>query len=566
MRPPLRDTSTELLVVFAIGSLIGTLVAITTNAYVGGVQWFTALREGTQLLTFTIGDATYSLTSVVFLWVAAAVVIAIRRTFGITRWAGPADSIFAAQQRKEPLNIKLGIGSTLAAFTSAAGGGSVGQYGPLVHFGATLGVVMRRIVPCRLTPDIYLGCGVAAAISAGFNAPLAGIIFAHEAILRHFSVRAIAPISVASVAASTISSVLFPPSQAFLIEAPAPALVTLVPILIVTAPFIALAAIAYMMTLRKSQQFAAKTGWSAERLIITAATVCGLVGVVLPEILGLGIGTMNGILDARYTLIMLVVLLIMKILMTGLCIGFGLFGGIFSPALFVGVAAGAVIGQITLLAGLPDIATALSIAAMAAVAAAVIGAPIASVLIVLELTQSYAYAVGALIAVMAVMLVTHRLFGHSYFDRQLLDRGINLADGREALALSQHTVAEHVSSDAIRLTPGTHGTAALAAMKSAQQTEAYIVDDSGRLLAKVSVHQAIEAAEMPCLEVADRTPLILSDTDSLADAMKALSTFVGESIPIVEAPTGRLAGVITEGDLFQAVLAVQSAIRHEERD
>ena len=71
---------------------------------------------------------------------------------------------------------------------------------------------------------------------------------------------------------------------------------------------------------------------------------------------------------------------------------------------------------------------------------------------------------------------------------------------------------------------------------------------------------------MPCLEVADRTPLILSDTDSLADAMKALSTFVGESIPIVEAQTGRLAGVITEGDLFQAVLAVQSAIRHEERD
>jgi CBS domain-containing protein len=52
----------------------------------------------------------------------------------------------------------------------------------------------------------------------------------------------------------------------------------------------------------------------------------------------------------------------------------------------------------------------------------------------------------------------------------------------------------------------------------------------------------------------------------LADAMKALSTFVGESIPIVDATTQRLTGVITEGDLFQAVLAVQSAIRHEERD
>ncbi|NBS12249.1 MAG: chloride channel protein [Gammaproteobacteria bacterium] len=565
MRPRLQETTIELVIVFAIGSLIGTLVALTANAYVGGVQWFTALREGTQVFAVTLGDTTYSLTSVFFLWAAAALVILIRRSFGITRWAGPADSIFAAQQHKEPLNVKLGLGSTLAAFTSAAGGGSVGQYGPLVHFGATLGVALRRFVPCRLTPDIYLGCGVAAAISAGFNAPLAGIIFAHEAMLRHFSVRAIAPISVASVAASTISSVLFPSSQTFLIDVPAPGLITLVPVLIITAPLIALAAIAYMVTLRKTQQFAAKTGWSAERLILTAATVCGGVGIVLPEILGLGIGTMNGILDARYALGMLIILLVMKIAMTGLCIGFGLFGGIFSPALFVGVATGAVIGQLALIVGLPDLSAALSVAAMAAVAAAVIGAPIASVLIVLELTQSYAYAVGALIAVMAVMLLTHRLFGHSYFDRQLLDRGIDLAQGREALALSQHTVAEHVSGDAIRLTAVTHGDAALAAMKQAQQTEAYVVDETGELLAKVSVHHAIEAGNTPCLLVADKEPLTLTETDSLADAMHRLSAFVGESIPILAPESRRLIGVITEGDLFQAVLSVQSAIRQEER-
>jgi len=556
----------ELLIVFAMGSLIGSLVAFTSNAYVGGVQWFTALREGTAIFAFQLGDQSYSLTSILFLWVAAALVIAIRRLFGISRWAGPADAIFAAQQRKEPLNIKLGIGSTLAAFTSAAGGGSVGQYGPLVHFGATLGVALRRIVPCRLTPDIYLGCGVAAAISAGFNAPLAGIIFAHEAILRHFSVRAIAPISVASVAASTISGVLFPPSKAFLIDAPAPPLVSLVPILIIAAPLIALAAIAYMATLRRAQQFAGKTGWSPERLVFTAATLCGAVGVVLPEILGLGIGTMNGILDGRYALGMVVLLLVMKIAMTGLCIGFGLFGGIFSPALFVGVAAGAVIGQVTALIGLPEITTAISVAAMAAVAAAVIGAPIASVLIVLELTQSYAYAVGALIAVMAVMLLTHRLFGHSYFDRQLLDRGINLAEGREALALSQHTVAEYVNQDAIRLQAETSGHDALAAMKAAEQTEAYVLDHAGCLLGKLSVHQAIEAGDRSISTTMDANPLTLSDSDSLADAMQTLSQFVGESIPVLASESRRLEGVITEGELFQAVLTVQSAIRHEERD
>ena len=95
-------------------------------------------------------------------------------------------------------------------FTSASGGASVGQYGPIVHFGATMGIWVKRFVSSRLSHEIYLGCGVAAAISAGFNAPIAGIVFAHEAILRHFSVRAIAPITVASISASTLGNYWFP--------------------------------------------------------------------------------------------------------------------------------------------------------------------------------------------------------------------------------------------------------------------------------------------------------------------------------------------------------------------
>ena len=81
----------------------------------------------------------------------------------------------------------------------AAGGASVGQYGPLVHFGATMGSALRQISRRFLTTDVFIGCGVAGAIAAGFNALIAGMVFAHEAILRHFSLRAIAPIAVASI-------------------------------------------------------------------------------------------------------------------------------------------------------------------------------------------------------------------------------------------------------------------------------------------------------------------------------------------------------------------------------
>jgi len=566
MQQRIKDTGNELLIVFVIGGLIGSLVSWASNSYVTGVQIFTHLRESTHFLQTDFGYLSLEFTSLIFLWVAGLLVITIRKAFGVIRWHGPADTIFSAQQTKIPLDIKHGIASTLAAFTSAAGGGSVGQYGPLVHLGATLGVALKRLIVSRLSNDVYLGCGVAAAISAGFGAPLAGIVFAHEAVLRHFSVRAIAPISVASIAAFAVSEVFFHKNATFTITSTPPELFTLIPELIVASPFIAIAAILYMQALRSSASFAAKSGWSPQRLIMTAATICGAIGIFLPEILGLGIGTINSMLAGNYSLLMLVLLLFAKIAMTALCVGFGLFGGVFSPALFIGVATGGAIASAATLLGVPDMSVAMSIAAMAAVAANVVGAPIAVVLIVLELSQSYAFAVAALMAVMASWLITHRLFGHSFFDRQLLDRGIDLAEGREAIALSQNTLHQHISDDCVRLNQHTTGHQALLAMRNKEQTEAYILDDENQLIAKLSVHQALQAADQTVTTTADKTPILLKNNDSLQHAMKIVSHFVGESVPILKDDGKTFLGVITEGDLFKAVLDVQSRVRRKERD
>ena len=110
--------------------------------------------------------------------------------------AWTADSIFGAHHLDNEIDVKAGVGSTVGAFVSIAGGASVGQYGPLVHFGATIGTFLRQFIGKFqsdgkeiIGTDIFIGCGVAAAIAAGFQAPIAGIIFAHEAVLRHFSFR-----------------------------------------------------------------------------------------------------------------------------------------------------------------------------------------------------------------------------------------------------------------------------------------------------------------------------------------------------------------------------------------
>ncbi|MGB0449100.1 MAG: chloride channel protein, partial [Porticoccaceae bacterium] len=396
-----RDASLEIILIILIGGLIGATLAIVSNLFVIGVHWFELQREASTLFSLTIGDQLLSFSSVIFLWVAAAVVVALKLGCGISRWTGPADSIYAAHQINEPLDIKTGLASTLAAFTAASGGASVGQYGPLVHFGASMGIWVKRFVSSRLSHDVYLGCGVAAAISAGFNAPIAGVIFAHEAILRHFSVRTIAPITVASISASALSHQWFPHSITFEISTLVPPLAEIVPVLVVLAPLFSLVAVCFMWALRYSARKAAKVtsrGKISPLLLpFIAATICGLVGVWIPQILGLGFSSINNMIAGEFALSLLFAVLIAKLLMTALCIGFGLFGGVFSPSLFIGVATGALAGQLITLFGFADIASIISVAGMAAVSSAVIGAPITAVIIILELTQSYTYAVAVMV-------------------------------------------------------------------------------------------------------------------------------------------------------------------------
>lgn len=560
-----REALIEVVIILVVGSLIGAVLAAVSNLFVMGVQYFTRQRELTEIFTISFGEQSINYSSVLFLWVAAAIVVFIRTTLEIQRWTGPADSMYAAHQVQEPLNIRQGFGSTLAAFASASGGASVGQYGPIVHFGATMGIWVKRFVSSRLTHDIYLGCGVAAAISAGFNAPLAGVVFAHEAILRHFSVRAIAPITVASVSASTLSNYWFPQGATFNIGNAIPSLSEVVPFLAALSPILALISIIFMVSLRYAANAANRSQLSPLVLPFIAATVCGIVGIWVPEILGLGIASINEMIAGQFTLTLLVVVLITKILMTALCLGCGLFGGVFSPSLFIGVATGALAGQLLALFGFSDIAGVISIAAMAAVSSAVIGAPISAILIVLELTQSYEYAVAAMMSVMLCGLLTNRLFGHSYFDRQLLDRGISLQKGREALALSHQTVAKFAGDDFIKISQSTSGEDAQHEMKNLGHTEAYVLTEEGKLLGKISIHGAIECSDKSVLEVLEADPIVLYADEPLDIAMQKVSQFIGESLPIVNRDTGIMLGSITEGALFQAVIDIQTKSRNLER-
>ena len=134
----------ELISAVVCGLVIGLLMAITASAFVQAATFANDYRSNLSWMEFNLGESTYSFSSVVSLLLAAALIAWIKKWLNIQHWAGPADSIYAAHSENAVIDTRKGIGSTAAAFIVISSGGSVGQYGPLVHFGSTIGLFLKK--------------------------------------------------------------------------------------------------------------------------------------------------------------------------------------------------------------------------------------------------------------------------------------------------------------------------------------------------------------------------------------------------------------------------------------
>jgi len=271
-----QETLKLVLISILIGILLGVFGATAAHYFRAGIHFIE------QFVSNRFDNANRFVLFFCSLSAAAFVISLIKAKFSVIRWHGPADTIFAAHRVDNELDIKSGIASTLAAFFSAAGGASVGQYGPLVHFGATLGSWLKAILKLRISTDIVLGGGVAAAISAGFSAPLTGIIFAHEAILRHFSFKALAPIALASGTAIVINNYLWNSSTFIMGLYSATDVGPMILISVAAGPFFGFVAILFMFTILTFAKLPTQMGLNQFQSFLIAITGLSIIGTFYP--------------------------------------------------------------------------------------------------------------------------------------------------------------------------------------------------------------------------------------------------------------------------------------------
>lgn len=360
-----------------------------------------------------------------------------------------AEVIEGAALHDGRIEAKEGFASALASMITLGTGGSSGREGPVVHLAAVLSsIVSNKMKADGITGRDLLGCAVAAAVSASFNAPIAGALFALEVVLRHFAVHAFAPIAIASVAGTVINRMVFGDLTEFsLMEEGGLAFYVELPAFLLLGILSGLVAVALI----RSVFFVDDLGTSVQQRLrmprflrpAAAGLLLGLIALAFPHIIGVGYETTSAALTGNLLWHEAVVFCVIKVIAVAITMGGRMGGGIFSPSLMIGALLGLAFGM-TATGIFPDVSgseTLYALAGMGAVAAAVLGAPISTTLIVFELTGDWQTGLAVMVAVSLSTALTSRLVDRSFFLTQLERRNIHLAKGPQAYLLSLFRVA-----------------------------------------------------------------------------------------------------------------------------
>ncbi|MBE2169415.1 MULTISPECIES: chloride channel protein [unclassified Cobetia] len=331
--------------------------------------------------------------------------------------------------RQHPAQRKLGIGHVIERLTyhqgkmplrawlnqvvvgvvSVLGGLSAGREGPAIHLGAGASSwIGERLKLPNNSLRVLVACGTAAGISASFNTPIAGVIFAMEVVMMEYTLMGFMPVILASTTGAVVTQMVYGSAPAFAVPSLLLHSLLDLPWVIVTALVIGLLAGGFVH-LARQQARVAHLSWGMRMALVGVSTAA--VAWWYPQVQGIGYDSLAQLLDGQLALDILLALVVGKLVLSALCVACGVPIGIIGPVVVAGAAAGALMGM---LGGwlLPDQASDIALYAllgMAAMMGAVLQAPLAALMALLELTHSPNIILPGMLAVVVAGLTCRQL-------------------------------------------------------------------------------------------------------------------------------------------------------------
>ena len=469
------------------------------------------------------------------------------------RGHGVPEVMYAVARRGGRIPPRVAVVKSFASALCIGGGGSVGREGPIVQIGSALGSTVGRLI--RVPEDrqrLLVACGAAGGIAATFNAPLAGVVFAMEIILRDFAARSFGMVVVSAVTASVVGRAALG-NRAFL-DLPDFTVhhlgsYALFAALGVLAGFVG---VLFIRVLYGIEDLCDRV-WRGPEWLRPAVggLLLGLLLLAVPRMYGVGYPVLEGGVTGRYAVAVLLFLLAAKVVATSLTIGIGGSGGVFAPSLFVGAMLGAAFGQATaaLAPAMSGAAGAFALVGMAAVFAGAARAPITAVLIVFELTGEYSLILPLMLAVSLATGISHLLSRESIYTAKLVRRGVDL-DAPPPSWAAAHRVRSVMAPASVSVDDLTSPAVAADALRSMPDGELPVVDSTGHLIGVLTTRAVAErlgggddteAASVAATvaDLVETRPTVTPDT-TVADALDELERHDARGAAVVD--HGRVVG------------------------
>ena len=514
---------------------------------------------------------------------------------------GVPEVMLATHIRGGVIRPRVALAKAIASISTIGSGGSAGAEGPIVQIGASLGSAMARLL--RIERDqvpTLLGCGAAAGIASVFNAPIAGVFFVMEILLKDFTVRTFTPIMIASVlSVATTHAILGKNEAIFAVSEELRGYqfaIAELPSYLVLGLVCGVVAVGFIKILYATEDF-----FDAPKILglpvpsiarpVIGAALLGILGLAylavlqaagqsaaIPNFFGNGYETIRALLEpatfnpaelqprptagslaphhpephfhAPTTVWLLLVLVAAKALATAFTLGSGGSGGVFAPSLFLGAGVGAAVGLSLEAIGLVPVGgspAAYALVGMAAVVAATTHAPLTAILVLFELTSDYKVILPIMLAAVVATSIARLIVPDSIYTLKLRRRGVNVGSAIDHTLLRRLRARDIAPVPHVTVRPS-DPLGKLLELRDAYRIVDFVVLDSANRYSGMVTGQdlrtaLIEREAIPYLLVAELVrqdlPVIVPD-ETLDSVLKKFSDADVSSLALVEStPDGR---------------------------
>jgi len=475
------------------------------------------------------------------------------------RGHGVPEVISAMVLRGGMIRPRVAVVKALASSICIGSGGSVGREGPIIQIGSAIGSALGQIF--RFSEEkikTLVACGAAAGIAATFNAPLGGIFFALEVILREYGLRNFSSVVLSSVTATVISRHFLGDYPAF--QTPPFELYSLwdIPNYFVFGLITAIIAWLFIRVLYKTEDIFNLIKIPEYLKPALGGLIIGLIGLYFPQIFGVGYEVIEDSINGKIALGVIIILIFLKIIATSITLGSGGSGGIFAPSLVVGALLGEAFGHLVnlVLPGMKIPPGTFALVGMAAIFAGTAHAPISAILLLFEMTGNYKIIPPLMITcVISAILVRWRL-KYSIYTLKLVRKGIDIEKYRQVDLMETISVSDAMITDMITVLQSDTVKKVGLMIKSTNHRGFPVLDVNGKLVGMITrkdINRALGKGDdkSEIIKVMTTNIIVCYPYESLKVALHKMAEKNIGRIPVVERDnTDHIIGLITRKSLI----------------